>query len=121
MAEADFEIAGGRGAASWLFALEEPPTAILAFNDNLAAGAMQAAHERGLDIPRDLSIVGFDDADYAALLSPALTTVRQPLAQMAWIAVELLRRLLEDGEVERLRVELDTRLVVRGSTAAPGR
>ena len=119
--EADFEVPGGLEAAERLLELEQPPTAVLAFNDNLATGAMLAARARGLEVPRDLSVVGFDDADYSALLTPALTTVRQPLAQMAWMAVELLRRVLEDDAVESLRVELETRLVVRDSTAPPPR
>lgn len=121
IAEGDFEVRGGRHAARRLLALAQPPTAILAFNDNMAAGVLQAAREQRLELPRDLSVVGFDDADHAALVTPALTTVRQPLKQMAWMAVELLRRLLEEGDAESLRVELESRLVVRESTAAPGR
>jgi LacI family transcriptional regulator len=121
VADADFEVRGGRHAARRLLALPEPPTAILAFNDNMAVGVLQAAREHGFALPHELSVVGFDDAEHAALVSPALTTVRQPLKQMAWMAVELLRRLLEEGEAESLRVELEARLVVRESTAPPAR
>jgi LacI family transcriptional regulator len=117
--EADFEVAGGREAAARLLGFAEPPTAILAFNDNLAAGAYQAARQRGLVLPRDLSVIGFDDAEHAALVTPALTTVRQPLREMARMAVDLLGRLLADQPLEALRVELGTRLVVRESTAPP--
>jgi LacI family transcriptional regulator len=95
------------------------PTAIFAFNDNLAVGAMQTARERGLRIPEDLSIVGFDDSDLAPFVTPALTTVRLPLAEMGRIAVGLLSRLTSGRTVEALRVELAARLVVRESTAAP--
>jgi LacI family transcriptional regulator len=117
----DFEIGGGRAAAAWLFALPEPPTAIYAFNDNLAIGAMQAAAERGIRVPEDVSVVGFDDTEQAQIATPALTTVRQPLAEMGRMAVSLLSRLLDGQRVDALRVELSTKLVVRGSTGpAPG-
>jgi len=118
--EADFEVATGREAAARLLSLPEPPTALLAFNDNMAVGAIQAARELDLVLPRDLSVVGFDDGEYAGLVTPALTTVRQPLAEMARMAVELLRRQLEEAPLlEELRIELGTRLVIRESTAPP--
>ena len=113
------EIPPGREAATQLLDLPEPPTAIFAFNDNIAIGAVQVARERGLRVPEDLSVVGFDDVEGATIVSPALTTVRQPLAEMGRTAVSLLTRLLEGHRVETLHVELGTRLVVRGSTAAP--
>ncbi len=117
--EAEPEIAPGRDATKAFLDLPEPPTAIFAFNDNLAIGAVQAARERGLRVPEDLSIVGFDDVEHATIVSPALTTVRQPLAEMGRTAVSLLMRLLEGHRFETLHVELATRLVVRESTAAP--
>ena len=119
LVESDFKISGGYAAASHLLALPEPPTAIFAFNDNLAVGALQAARSHGLEVPRDLSIVGFDDAEEASIVSPPLTTVRQPLAEMGRMAVSLLLRLLENQRFETLRVELATKLVLRESTAAP--
>lgn len=119
--EADFEIAGGHEAARHLLDLAQPPTAIFAFNDNHAIGAIQAARERDLRVPEDLSLVGFDDVEHATIVSPALTTVRQPLAEMGRTAVSLLIRLLERQRFETLRVELGTRLVVRDSTAPPRR
>ncbi len=116
--EADFEIAGGARAAMSLFLdRTEPPTAIFAFNDNLAIGAMQAARTHGLRVPQDLSVVGFDDSEHASLITPALTTVRQPLAEMGRTAVNLLRRLMDGQRVETLHVELGTRLIIRDSTA----
>jgi LacI family transcriptional regulator len=114
-------ISGGHEAATSLFDLKDPPTAIFAFNDNLAIGAMRAARARSVRVPEDLSIVGFDDAEEAAIVTPALTTVRQPLAEMGRMAVSLLVRLLDKQRVEALRVELATRLIVRESTAAPSR
>jgi LacI family transcriptional regulator len=117
--EADFEIAGGAQAAVELLERPDRPTAIFAFNDNLAIGAMRAARARGLQVPDDLSVVGFDDSEYASLITPELTTVRQPLAEMGRTAVNLLRRLIDGQRVETLHVELGTRLVVRASTAPP--
>jgi LacI family transcriptional regulator len=118
--EAEPEIPTGRVAADYLLDLPEPPTAIFAFNDNIAIGAIQAARARGLRVPEDLSIVGFDDVEHATIVTPALTTVRQPLAEMGRTAVSLLMRLLlERQRVEALHVELATRLVVRDSTAPP--
>jgi LacI family transcriptional regulator len=119
VAEADFEVAGGRAAAARLLSLPDRPTAVVAFNDNLAVGAFQAARELGLELPRDLSVVGFDDSEQAPLVTPALTTMRQPLGEMARMAVSLLTRLLAGHRVEGLEVELATRLVVRDSTAPP--
>jgi LacI family transcriptional regulator len=115
--ESNFAVDGGREAAAALLDLAEPPTAIFAFNDQLAIGAMQMALERGLQLPRDLSIVGFDDTAEAELVTPALTTVRQPLAEMGRMAVSQLIRLLERQHFEALHVELATQLIVRGSTA----
>jgi len=102
-----------------LLDLPDPPTAIFAFNDNLAIGAVQAAQARGLRVPEDLSVVGFDDVEPATIVTPALTTVRQPLAEMGRTAVSLLVRLLEGQLIETLHLELSTRLVVRQSTAPP--
>jgi LacI family transcriptional regulator len=113
------EIAPGREAAERLLDLPQPPTAIFAFNDNIAIGAVQAARARRFDVPGDLSIVGFDDIEHATIVSPTLTTVRQPLAEMGRTGVSLLNRLLERQRFETLHVELGTRLVVRESTAAP--
>jgi LacI family transcriptional regulator len=117
--ESNFEIPGGYRAAGSLFELPDSPTAIFAFNDNLAIGAIQAARARGLRVPEDVSIVGFDDVEHATIVTPALTTVRQPLAEMGRTAVSLLNRLLAEQHFETLHLELATRLVVRESTAHP--
>jgi LacI family transcriptional regulator, galactose operon repressor len=113
------EIGPGREAARELLELDDPPTAIFAFNDNIAIGAMQEARSRGLSVPEDLSLVGFDDVEHATIVTPTLTTVRQPLAEMGRTAVSLLSRLLERQRFETLHVELATRLVVRESTSPP--
>ena len=110
------EIAPGEGEAGRLLDLPEPPTAILCFNDNVAIGAIQAARARGLRVPEDFSIVGFDDVEGATIVTPKLTTIRQPLAEMGRTGVSLLVRMLEAQAFEALHVELATRLVVREST-----
>src|SRR5581483_2478237 len=116
---ANWEIAGGIDAAAQLLSLPDPPTAVFAFNDNLAIGASRAARAHGLSVPEDLSVVGFDDVEQATVITPELTTVRQPLEEMGRMAVTLLTRLLERQRFETLHVELATRLVVRDSTAPP--
>jgi LacI family transcriptional regulator len=117
IAKGNFTGESGRAAATQLLSLADAPTAIFSFNDEMAIGAMKAAAERGLTIPDDVSIVGFDDLEKAQIVAPALTTVRQPLAEMGRMAVSLLMRLLERQPIEAMRVELATKLVVRGSTA----
>jgi LacI family transcriptional regulator len=112
-------VAHGQAAARDLLALPEPPTAIVAFNDKVAIGAMNAAAERGLRVPDDLSVVGFDDLELSRVVTPRLTTVRQPLEEMARMGSELLLRLIEEREIDTLHVELATELVVRDSTARP--
>ena len=117
--ESDFSIESGEAAAGALLDLPERPTAIFGFNDNVAIGALEAARARGLRVPEDLSVAGFDDSEQSGLVTPALTTVRQPLAEMGRMAVSLLLRLLDHQRVEAMSVELATRLVVRDSTGAP--
>jgi LacI family transcriptional regulator len=115
-AEGDFEHETGYAGGIKLLALPDPPTAIFAFNDDMAVGALNAALQRGLRVPEDLSIVGFDDSVQAQNVSPKLTTVYQPLAEMGRMAVSLLTRILEGQRLEAVRVELGTRLIVRGTT-----
>lgn len=106
----------GYDAACRLLDLPDRPTALVAFNDKAAVGALRAAYERGLRVPEDLSITGFDDIDLSRSTVPRLTTVRQPLEEMGRMAVSLLMRLLDRHTVDALHVELATQLVLRGST-----
>lgn len=93
------------------------PTAIFAGSDVQALGVYESARELGLEIPADLSVVGYDDLQIAQWAGPPLTTVRQPLSEMAEQATRLVIRLRNDMQNDSLRVELATDLVVRGSTA----
>jgi LacI family transcriptional regulator len=115
----DWYIDGGVAGARCLLDLPDPPTAIFAFNDNMAIGVMQVARERGLQIPRDLSVVGVDDIEMSSRLNPPLTTVRQPLREMGRVACGLLMRLIEGQHVEATRLDLANRLIVRESTGPP--
>ena len=116
---AKFRIDGGHEAAADLLSLPDPPTAIFAFNDSMAIGAMRAAAGRGLRVPDDVSVVGFNYTIEASIAVPALTTVRQPLAELGRTAVSLLLRQIENRRLEPLGVELATKLVLRDSTAGP--
>ena len=112
---------GGRAAALDLLARPDRPTAIFANNDLQALGVYQAAHELGLRIPADLSVVGFDDLPMAALVHPGLTTVHQPLTEMAVAATELALALGRGEKAPQVGIELATTLTVRESTAPPAR
>jgi LacI family transcriptional regulator len=111
----------GVRAGGELLDLTDRPTAIVGFNDKIAVGVMQAAAERGLGIPADLSVVGFDDLDLSRATTPQLTTVRQPIDELGRMAVALLVRVLDGHQTEALHVELATELIVRGTTAPPRR
>ena len=113
---ADFLVTGGKQAALKLLGLQNRPTAIIAFNDDMAIGAMQAARELRLEIPKNLSVVGIDDNRESSLVTPALTTVKQPLVEMGRMATSILIRILDNRQFEPLHIELATNLVVRDST-----
>jgi LacI family transcriptional regulator, xylobiose transport system transcriptional regulator len=112
----DFDTAGGRAAAAGLFDGDDRPTAVFAGNDLMALGVIEVATEHGLRVPQDLSVVGYDDRDFAVLSRPRLTTVHQPLKKMAAAAARMVLR-LGAGEPTDQRIDLATHLVVRESTA----
>ncbi|CAL9326381.1 Catabolite control protein A [Streptomyces sp. enrichment culture] len=109
----------GCAAARSLLARPDRPTAIFAANDLQALGVYQAAREAGLRIPDDLSVVGFDDLPVVAWVDPPLTTVHQPLTEMAVAATELALTLGRGEEAPQVGLELATTLTVRSSTAPP--
>src|SRR5690606_13636955 len=111
-------------AAERLLSSRHRPTAIFASNDDMAAGVLTAAHRLGLDVPRDLTVVGFDDTSIATAVWPELTTIRQPVSEMAEAAVRILsddirgrRRARGDAPADRLVAHT---LVVRGSCGPVG-
>lgn len=118
----DFGYRAGQDGADRLLALADPPTAIFAVADTLGVGVMRAARQRGLSVPEDLSVVGFDDTMIAQWTHPQLTAVRQPLFQMGQVAVERLLALSADPGLFAHPFKLETQLVQRESTApAPSR
>lgn len=108
----------GLAEGTALLALAEPPTAVFAASDEMALGVIEAARIRGLRVPEDLSVVGFDDTQLARLASPPLTTVRQPLREIGAIALQRALRLAAGEKVDSHHIELATELIVRGSTAS---
>jgi len=116
----DFRHEGGFGRGGELLDLDNPPSAIFAGSDQQAFGLYEAARHRGLRIPHDLSVVGFDDLPVTRWVSPPLTTVRQPLAEMGRAAAQMLGDLIDGVPLRTSRVELSTELIVRESTAPPG-
>jgi LacI family transcriptional regulator, xylobiose transport system transcriptional regulator len=116
---ARFRVDDARKHAADLLALPDPPTAIFASDDLQAIGVYEAARRAGVEIPHRLSVVGFDDIEYANFCGPPLTTVRQPLAEMGATAAELALALGAGRRPAHTRIELATTLVVRESTAPP--
>ena len=92
------------------------PTAVFVANDLDAIGAMKAVKEKGLRIPEDISLIGFDDIQLASYTEPTLTTVRQPIYEMGTTAISLLVQLIEGKKEEPLKVELPTQLIIRESS-----
>jgi LacI family transcriptional regulator, repressor for deo operon, udp, cdd, tsx, nupC, and nupG len=117
VAQGDSEPEHGMNAMDQLLSLQDRPTAVFCYNDLTAFGAMKAVQARGLRIPEDFSVVGFDDLVFASYTTPALTTVRQPKHQMGRVATEMLLRLIDGSKFEARR-SLHSELVVRGSTGS---
>ncbi|MEL1265439.1 LacI family DNA-binding transcriptional regulator [Pseudoxanthomonas putridarboris] len=122
--QGDYTYRSGLKAAERLLAHRRPPSAIFASNDDMAAAAISVAHRRGLDVPRDLSVVGFDDTSAATTVWPELTTIHQPIASMANAAIDVLLRNIRRKD-RSTRVLMDHvvphRLIARDSVAAPPR
>jgi LacI family transcriptional regulator len=114
----EFDNQSGFIAGQRLLSREDPPTAIFACSDQMALGVYEAARQRGLRVPDDLSVVGFDDLPEARWSSPPLTTVRQPLSDMGALAARTVLRLSRGELIETPKVELATELIVRESTAS---
>jgi LacI family transcriptional regulator len=115
----DFLYEDGIAGGAALLDLPNRPSAIFAGSDEVALGVMEAARARGLRIPEDLSVVGYDDTQVARLASPPLTTVKQPLREMGAVALRTALRMAAGEKVDSHHVELATTLIIRGSAAAP--
>jgi LacI family transcriptional regulator len=116
-----FVQASGNAAAGQLLSLKRPPTAIFAANDEMAYGAIDAVHSRGLKVPADVSVIGFDDIPLSSHVFPPLTTMRQPLAALAARAVSDVVTLIQGGTVAPAKTAFPMELVIRQTTGpAPG-
>lgn len=125
IAQGQFTYRSGLDAAETLFELELPPSAIFASNDDMAAATVAVAHRHGLDVPADLTVCGFDDTALATTIDPELTTIRQPITEMARAAVrllmdEILRRRAGEPQMHQ-HTMIEFTLIRRQSDAAPRR
>jgi LacI family transcriptional regulator, galactose operon repressor len=117
VAAGGYRLENGYEAMQSLLSLDDPPTAVFTYNDIMAIGAIRALRERGVNVPQDFSVVGYDDIPDAAFTCPALTTVRQAKYDMGAKGIEILLKIM-DGEVVDPQTEerVDVELVVREST-----
>jgi LacI family transcriptional regulator len=113
--QGQFDFDSGAAAAKLLLDQPQPPTAIFASNDDMAAGVLAVAHRRGIAVPADLSVAGFDDTTLARVVWPPLTTIRQPVRDLAFTATDILLR--GDDAIEHQRLQHE--LIIRDSTAPP--
>ncbi|HCT3783045.1 TPA: ribose operon transcriptional repressor RbsR [Proteus mirabilis] len=111
----DFEFAGGFSAMQTLLSLPIQPQAVFTCNDAMAVGAYQAIYQKGLRVPDDISIVGYDDIDLASYMIPPLTTIHQPKDELGKLAVSQLLRRMEDIEAQANLLVLTPKLIERGS------
>ncbi|GFO67230.1 LacI family transcriptional regulator [Geomonas limicola] len=115
--EGDYSYESGARGVESMLSLSSPPTAIVCANDSMAIGAVKAVHEKGLEVPRDVSIVGFDDITVASQIYPPLTTVAAPINELAANSIRILVSLIDGGAPEHRHLALSARLVVRESCA----
>ena len=117
--EGDFTLWSGQAAANQFFQLAQMPTAICCMNDEMALGAIQTIKSRGLRVPEDISVTGFDDIHYARYWDPALTTIAQPAEEIGKVAMDLLLRIIDGENLVDTEVLLPTQFMIRQSTAPP--
>lgn len=113
----DFHYKSGYLQTCALLALPEPPSAIFAASDMQAMGVYRALYEHGLNVPKDMSVIGFDDIATAERMIPPLTTIRQPLKEMGRTSVQMVLQMIAGKTLENKRIELATSLVIRESCA----
>jgi len=114
----DWSLESGYDAFNTLRGKDQRPTAIVFSNDQMALGGIKAAHDRGMSLPQEVSVTGYDDITYASFSSPSLTTIRQPIDDIARIAVDLILERIR-GEAPFKRIVLAPQLIVRSSTGPP--
>ena len=116
----DFSSQGGFTTMQSILASRPAPSAVFVCNDLMCIGALSAAHQAGVRVPQDLSLIGFDDIELAKFTSPTLTTIAQPKHRIGVAAVDMVLERIQDGRVQARQVILQPELIVRNSTAGPG-
>ncbi len=111
----DWSMEAGYAAMQQLLSRTEHPTAVFVANDQMAAGAVYAIHDAGLDVPRDIAIVGFDNLELSRYTRPALTTINQPLQQLGETGAKIFLAQLEGQKISELTIEIKGELIVRDS------
>ena len=125
ISQGEFSSLSGLQSAEKMLNLESPPTAILASNDDMAAGVIATAHRMNLEVPKDLTVCGFDDSLFATTIWPKITTIRQPIAEMSSLAIVMLEKLIRGRrrhagkKIKVKHKELDFLLMLRESDAPP--
>ncbi|MDQ0338812.1 LacI family repressor for deo operon, udp, cdd, tsx, nupC, and nupG [Caldalkalibacillus uzonensis] len=114
--EGDFTLQSGYDLANKLLSLKNPPTAIFAANDEMAIGAMKAIQDKGIRVPEDVAVAGFDDINVASFVTPSLTTIRQPRYKIGQTSVDLLLKVINHEPLDQPQIVLEDELIVRHST-----
>ena len=115
--QSDFSSQGGFTTMQAILQAPKVPTAVFVCNDLMCIGAMSAAHQAGVRVPQDISLIGFDDIELARFASPALSTIAQPKHRIGVTAVDMLLERIQGGRVEARQVILQPELIIRNSTA----
>ena len=119
IAGGDFSIESGIAGGEQLLGGAKPPTGIFCFNDEMAIGVLHAARQRGVRVPEDVSVIGFDDIRFAQFVDPPLTTIRQPMHELGEATVRLLLNILRGNVKDAVSVTLPHALIMRSSTGPP--
>lgn len=115
--QGNFAFESGEDCARQLLSLDRPPTAIFASNDYMAAGIVKVSNQKGISIPNQLTVTGFDNAPASRYIWPSLTTIKQPITEMAIEATRILIRTIRGKPIESLSVMIKDELIVRESSA----
>jgi LacI family transcriptional regulator len=114
----EYDIESGYSAMNKLLKLKKKPTAVFCSNDDMAVGAIKAIYEKGLKVPDDISVVGFDDSEFCRYIIPALTTVRKPIKDVSQKGAEILMNMIENDENSGEKIYVPTKLKIRDSVVA---
>jgi len=115
----NYTFGSGVSGADYFLSLSDRPTAIICANDSMALGAINKLHQEGLEVPRDMSVVGFDDIEIARQITPPLTTVSVPVDEIAGRAFDMLEKLIEGRNLENRHVALEAHLMTRDTSRKP--